>query len=408
MFAFILQTLDLIYLQKLGLFWVFFILSWFIFSVKMIRKRWYQEVGGDPTGISVSVIVPVVDEEPGIWEKVLTQLRVATEGLDHELVVVANGNYSRDNASVAESLGFKVLRLDIAEKRGAILEGSKHVTKDVTIILDSDTIVSDNAIKRLLRAFTVNQVGGATSKHIVFDNEPFVRTVSNWLEDIRFEYTTKGQSVNGSVSCLPGRMFGIRTHLLKKYAPALASQYFLGIKCKSGDDRFLTSRLLENNWQAVYIESSVVYTNAPDTLTGFAKQRLRWARTSFRESILSLPWVFRYKFAAFTTLSVWIMKLFFLVIMINAVVRWMGILSFDSYLFRAVPELATLGFIVGGTLTGFVLSSFLRHVGHLRRYPSDIPYFIPFIFVTLLILMPIEWYALFTCRRNEWLTRNTS
>ena len=164
-------------------------------------------------------------------------------------------------------------------------------------------------MRTLLQAFEDKRVGGATPRHVIdmwfaeniSSKRNIWRRIADWLEDIRFEEVLKGQ--NGAVGCLPGRLLAIRTKLLHKYIDGLVGQRFLGKPCISGDDRYLTSRLLEDGFKTVYVEDSMVITQAPDTLKGFVQQRLRWSRTSLRETILSLNWIFRYPYLALTTLA---------------------------------------------------------------------------------------------------------
>ncbi len=410
MFTYLIQLFDLFADGTIGLFLVFFVLSWSIHTIKNIYATKYKEIEGVDFDkrLGVSVIIPVLDEYSVVWHNVLVHITHATQGLKSEVIVVANGKHSEDNARTAKEFGFKTLRINKASKRLAIDVGSKEAKYPITILLDSDTYTPKGTIEKLLVVFNDPTVGGVTPRHVINDrNKNIVRRVSDWLEDIRFEEVLKGQSVGGAVSCLPGRLYAIRTNLLKQAGPGLVSQTFLGSKCISGDDRYLTSWLLKNGYKSVYQSSATVYTAAPDTLKELTNQRLRWSRTSFRETLLSLPWIWRYKFTAFTVLSTTIMRWIFFVVLVNGALVWSNLRHQDHFIWDTYPWLNHTWIIILGVTIGFLIGGLLKNARHLVRYPRDIFYLPAFLFITTFILMPVEWRGNLTLRESGWLTRRT-
>ena len=408
MFTFLVQVLDLVVYQKAGLFLVFFLMSWSVYLIKLYMSRKYRSFpmsDEDCKFPAVSIIIPVVDEKPEVWRRTLYDIERACDGLEHQVIVVPNGEFSEQNARAAEQQGFELIKIPQASKRLAVEAGTRRVKHPITIILDSDTFATSDSIKNLLPVFQDAQIGGATPKHEIFNREPLMRRISNWLEDLRFNEVLKGQSVNGAVSCLPGRMFAIRTPLLKSFVADLATQTFLGAPCYSGDDRYLTSRLLKEGYQTVYQSKSLVYTDAPDTLKGFAKQRLRWSRTSLRETILSVPWTFKYPYMTFTVFINVIMRWFFFAVAINAISIWTGFRDVDFFIWQQYPELSTPLFIISGVILGFFISGFFKQLGHLLRYPEDILYLPAFLIITTFVLTPVEWYGNLSLRETGWMTR---
>lgn len=407
MYTFFIQLIDLFVEQKVGLFMIFFLLSWMIYFLKLLAAATYSPTQSTFTN-AVSIIIPVVDEKMEVWATVLDRVKIAAAELTNEIIVVANGAKSDNNATYAESIGLRVVRITEPSKRKAILEASKLVQYPITIILDSDTIATKDSIKELLKPFANEKVGGATPRHLIFNPENILtRRISDWLEDIRFNEVLKGQSVTGAVSCLPGRMFAIRTQLLLDNAECLASQTFLGNKCISGDDRYLTSCILKAGYKTVYQSTSIVLTDCPNDIKGFVKQRLRWSRTSMRETILSIPWIFKHKFTAFTVLSNVFMRWLFLIVLLHGVQVWTGLIHEDHIFYSAFPQYYTplaIGFGVG---LGFIASGLIRHLRHLWSFPKDILYLIPFLFITTFILTPTEWVGNLTLRESGWMTRDT-
>ena len=71
----------------------------------------------------------------------------------------------------------------------------------------------------------------------------------------------------------------------------------------TGDDRVLTSYLLRDGYRTLYDNRATVLTDAPTTLAQVARQRLRWARSSFRETLLAVPWMHTRPYMAFVVVS---------------------------------------------------------------------------------------------------------
>lgn len=401
MFTFLIQLLDFTRLNVVGLFFVFFIVSWVIYLIKLLKASGFKSIESvnlEPYTPSVSVIVPVVDEPIEIWMEVLQSLKKALVGIEHEVIVVPNGSNAVQETRYAENMGFNVIRVTEASKRLALEAGARYAKNEVAVILDSDTIVEPDSILKLIRVFQVDAVGGAVPRQKVFNRDANIfRRVSDWLEDIRFNEVLTGQQ--GAVGCLCGRLLAVRTKLLKQMMPELVSETFLGTACISGDDRFLTSWLLQRGWLTVYVDNALVHTNAPDTLSGFVKQRLRWSRTSFRETLRSLGWLWKYPFTAFTTLANVAMRWFYFVVIVTAVLSWVGLIDRTHYVHLPLWQL------ILGTIVGFFASGYLRQLRHLVGHPQDLKYLPAFLLLTSGVLTLVEWYGNITVKESNWMTR---
>src|SRR6476646_9402535 len=98
-------------------------------------------------GLSITVIIPCLNEEHGI-EKVL---RAMPEFVD-EVIVVDNASTDR-TAEVAESLGAKVIREDVRGYGRAYKRGFAVATGDLIVTLDGDHSYPVDALSYLLEAF---------------------------------------------------------------------------------------------------------------------------------------------------------------------------------------------------------------------------------------------------------------
>jgi hyaluronan synthase len=407
MYTFIVQFLDLLYWGQVQYFLVFFVLTWSVFLIKFVRSRFFRPPPLVPNEFGVSILVPVVDEKPEVWQEVLTSLRESCRGLKHQIVVISNGPAGIANGEYARAQGFEVLHLESADKRAAIARGARLARHEISVILDSDTRTGPDSIRILRDTFTSENIGGVTPLHRIADRDGLMRRISDWLEDLRFNVSVRGQSVGGAVACLPGRLFAIRTMLLKAAAPGLVNETFLDIRCIHGDDRSLTSWLLKHGYRTIFQPLSVVWTEAPASLRQFAAQRLRWARGSLRGTLMSRRWLPRYPYTAFTLIADVTLRWLFMVVLVEAILSWGHLLPRYHYIWARFPQAHSTPFVIAGVLLGFFASGLLRQMYHLVRFPKDIPYLPAFLFVTTFVLTPVQWIGDLTCWRNDWLTRQT-
>lgn len=404
MFIAAVQLLDVFAFGILPAFLIFFVAGWVSYLYRINRSKRYEGVRHDLYPRSVSVIVPVVDEPLEIWKQVLTALKSSLRDMDSEVFVVCNGGNGVENGKVAEEMGFSVIFDRRASKRNAIAVAARRATKELTVILDSDTIVSERSIWTIAKAFTSEKIGGVTPKHEIFHREKsFWRRASDWMEDIRFNNSLRGLSADGVVNCLPGRLFAIRTVILKKLLHKFTTQKILCTRIETGDDRVLTQWMLEAGYTTLYDDSAVVFTSAPDTLSQFAKQRLRWARSSFREGMGSLrnlkgPGYLRA--VSWYSLADIVLRWWFFAILVSFAAKLISG-NGDPHFFHIV----LWQYVVFG-VAGFILNGYLRQNAHLERYPKDLVWLPVFLFANLFILTPVEWFGNLTFLRQGWLTRN--
>ena len=403
----ILAFTDPLLWQVLMPFLVYLAAAWCVYLIKLGRSALYRPFPR-PVGFSypsLSVIIPVYNEAPEVWERVLDGIGNACRELRHEIIIVPNGKNAEQNAVAAERRGYRVHRLTDASKRKAIALGAGLARNEISVILDSDTLVPEDALHKVLWPFADAGIGGVTPRHVIAQRQRFWRRISDWLEDNRFNELVRGQSVGRAVSCLPGRLFAMRTAPLKDAAPALAAQRFLGALCISGDDRFLTSWLLSHGYQAVYQSTSVVYTEAPDSFIGFLKQRLRWSRGSFRGTLVSLRWLWRFPYTAFTLLSTIALRWCLFGLLVYGITNGNLATLADraTALMPTMADATWLAALAGFAL--FLLGALPKRLRHLCTHPYD-TWFYPFFLVAAIgILTPLEWYGNITCWKQGWLTR---
>jgi hyaluronan synthase len=177
-------------------------------------------------------------------------------------------------------------------------------------------------------------------------------------------------------------------------------QSVFGVPLHVGDDRVLTNELLRNGWRTVYQSTAVVTTDAPSDWRTFWKQQLRWGRSSQRETLLSLHWLWRrpIAFVSFLTDIVTPFALYAVAILAVAhAARGVG----GPTGFPLPVELA-VGY------AGMLVSIGVRQIPHFRRSPADIRGLPLFVLQLTFLMAPIRIAAFATMLHQGWATRGSA
>jgi len=164
-----------------------------------------------------------------------------------------------------------------------------------------------------------------------------------------------------------------------------------------GDDRVLTNEILRRGWRTVYQETAQVWTDAPNTWRKFWAQQLRWGRSSQRETLLSLGWLWRRPFTLLCFLSdivipFWLYALFSLAI-------FHAVLHVPSPIDLPVSVQFPLAY------AGMLGSIGFRQIPHFRRFRGDIKYLPLFVLQLTFLMAPTRIVAFATMFHNSWRTR---
>ena len=379
-----------------SLFMLFFAYVWALWAAKALTARRYRPHSASPGPLTTTVIVPVYNEPEALFRRVLASV---VANAPSELIAVVDGG-DATLAAVAAEYCDRVVRIPKSGKRAAIATGlrASDPATDVVIVLDSDTTWAPGALQEMLRPFADPRVGGVTPRQTIFDahTNP-VRRLANWMEDIRYHLTVPAQSVFGQVGCLAGRTIAYRRVAFEPAVEALVRQTVLGIPQHVGDDRVLTNELLRAGWRTVYQSTALVETDAPSRWRAFWGQQLRWARSSQRETLLSLRWLWRrpVAFASFATDIVTPFALYAVV----------GLAIAHGLRAHGGPTGLPLALELPLGYAGMVASIGIRQAAHVRRFPKDLVRLPLFVLQITFVMVPIRIAAFATMFHQGWVTR---
>jgi hyaluronan synthase len=407
MLVYLLEIREWLLTGRVYAFAVFMTLVWSLWWLRVTLARFYQP-WPYPWDTTASVIVPVVDEPVALFRYVLARIG---EQQPFETIVVINGPPNPSLEQVCDALGVKWLWTGTPGKRNAIRIGVEAASGEIAVLVDSDTVWTADTLDELVKPFRDRRVGGVTTRQRILDPSRSVLTRwADWLESVRSEYSMPAMSVLGTVGCLPGRTIAFRRQILLDVMDRFLSDRFLGVLLEVSDDRALTNYTLKAGYRTVYQSTSLVYTDAPMTVSKLVKQQYRWARGSQYNTLRMLPWMLRHApvLAIFYTADIIIPF-----VLIGAFASWAEALATQekSDLYRELPLPGTpwqaLLITVALALVMTLVSLGVRFGRHFAYRPNDLVYLPVFMLINTVLLMPIRICGFFRMAHNTgWGTRS--
>jgi biofilm PGA synthesis N-glycosyltransferase PgaC len=243
-----------------------FIYTFFSFMEAFVKRK--RRIDTFP---KMSIIVPAYNEEVTVASSIKSMLSLNYP--DYEIIVVDDG--SSDNtfneASKYSENGVKVIHQKNTGKPGAINTGIKNASGEVVITVDADSKLHPDALTWIARRFISNPRLGAVAGNVKIDKPTgLLKTLQS------LEYTTsinlirKSQSALHCVMIVPGAIAALKTKVLHEvgYFP---SDTF-------AEDFDITMKILKAGYHVEYESRAIAFTQAPDSLEDFMKQRRRWYR----------------------------------------------------------------------------------------------------------------------------------
>jgi cellulose synthase/poly-beta-1,6-N-acetylglucosamine synthase-like glycosyltransferase len=380
--------------------WAFFpfglgaLFAWGIWLYRRTVAHRVGPIGGD-FHTTVSVVVPVFGEDPALLAECLDTW--LAEGPDELILVVDTGDVQCAAMLRSRHLASSVRIISFTHqgKRSALGVGIRAATGDVLILCDSDTAWTPGLVAEVMKPFADPRVGGVGTRQLAAARETSIwRRIASWLIDVRFLDYTPALGSRGCVPVLSGRTAAYRRTLVAPVVEQLEHEVFLGRECVAGDDGRLTWLVLSQGYRIVFQRSAVAVSMFPATFRGFTKQRVRWARNSYRCYLTAAccGWLWRQPLLSQITI---LQVLLTPVTMSLALGFFIAALLSGAWAYTA----ALIGWVVVGRA--------IRGLSHLREHPEDF-LLIPLIpIVVMYLALPLKLFAFFTMNRQGWLTRHS-
>lgn len=349
---------------------------------------------------SVDVIVPCFNEDPGTLSECLASIADLEYAGEMRVYVVDDGSGNRDALRPVHETFARDPRFDIillpqnVGKRKAQIAAIRRSHGDMVLNVDSDTILASDVITKLVPKMQDPAVGAAMGQLTASNRS------DSWLTRlIDMEYwlacneERAAQARFGAVMCCCGPCAMYRRSALVLLLDQYESQYFRGKPSDFGEDRHLTILMLKAGFRTEYVPSAIAATVVPNRMGPYLRQQLRWARSTFRDTLLGLrllPGLNR-----FLTLDV--------------VGQNLGPLLLALSVLTGLAQLALTGTVPWWTALLIVAMTMIRcSVVAFRARQLRFLGFSLHTFINIFLLLPLKAYALCTLSNSDWLSRSSA
>ncbi|SEF65237.1 Glycosyltransferase, catalytic subunit of cellulose synthase and poly-beta-1,6-N-acetylglucosamine synthase [Halpernia humi] len=239
------------------------------------EKKSKVKFKGIPDGLKVSVIVPAFNEEINAVRTVNSLLKQDYKYLD--IVFVDDGSKDATFENVKNAFAgnekVKVLTKINGGKASALNYGISHTNSEFVVCIDADTQLKEDAVSRLMDAFYMEekpQETGAVAGNVKVGNE--VNMITKWQS---IEYITSqnfDRRAFGLLNCItvvPGAIGAFRRKAVIESGGFTTDTL--------AEDCDLTMRLHKAGYIIANCNDALSFTEAPETINQFLKQRFRWS-----------------------------------------------------------------------------------------------------------------------------------
>lgn len=225
---------------------------------------------------TVSVCIPAWNEEVGIIKTIRSVLSTNYPKL--EVVIINDGSTDSSHEQISQFISdyqaqdqqgarLQYLHLKNGGKAKALNAALQHVSGEIVITVDADSVMDTQAIQNLVARFTSPKVA-AVAGNVIISNK---KKPIEWIQQMEYLYGfffKRTDSLFNSVYIIGGAAAAYRREVLQ----AVGGFDHTIIT----EDIEMSTRILAHGYQTRYASDAVIYTEGPSDLKGLGHQRLRW------------------------------------------------------------------------------------------------------------------------------------
>ena len=268
---------------------------------------WTPDGAGAPL---VSVIVPAYNEEVNAVSSVESLLK--GDYPHFEIIFVDDGSHDATYAKVSEAFAghpqVKVYTKPNGGKASALNYGISRSEAELVICIDADTKLEPNAISQLVMHFGDNKgsrmkqgggtgqaagrgIVGAVAGNVKVGNQVNLMTRWQAIEYISSQnFDRKAFAYLNAITVVPGAIGAFRKQAIEEAGGFTTDTL--------AEDCDLTIRILRCGYIIENDNTAIAWTEAPETLKQFFKQRFRWSygvmQTFWKNRDALLNWKYRW------------------------------------------------------------------------------------------------------------------
>jgi len=240
-----------------------------------IQKKKEKNVADNNEQPPVSIIIPAYNEELNAVRTVQSLLQQDYPGL--QIVFVDDGSTDNTYQTVRETYkdhpNVQVITKKNGGKATALNYGINIASNDYVVCIDADTQLKKDAVTELMKKFSNKDATvqvGAVAGNVKVGNE--INMITKWQS---IEYITsqnfdrRAFDLLNCITVVPGAIGAF-----KKTAILEAGGFTSDTLAEDCD---LTMRLHRKGYQVRNCTTAISYTEAPETMKQFLKQRFRWS-----------------------------------------------------------------------------------------------------------------------------------
>jgi cellulose synthase/poly-beta-1,6-N-acetylglucosamine synthase-like glycosyltransferase len=249
----------------------------FVGSLAVFERCSRRVPQGPADGGKVAVLVPAYNEVKVI-EQTLRSLLRSEQVPGLEILVIDDGSTDGTADRVRQVFGderrIRVFEKANAGKAAALNFGLALTDADVVVALDADTVFTPTTICHLVRHFVDPRIGAVAGNAKVGNR---VNLFTRWQA---LEYITsqnldrRAFDVLDCITVVPGSVGAWRRSLVLEAGGFSHTTL--------AEDADLTMTIGRMGYAIVYEDDAVAYTEAPETLGAFVRQRQRWVFGTFQ------------------------------------------------------------------------------------------------------------------------------
>jgi cellulose synthase/poly-beta-1,6-N-acetylglucosamine synthase-like glycosyltransferase/peptidoglycan/xylan/chitin deacetylase (PgdA/CDA1 family)/spore germination protein YaaH len=241
---------------------------------------------------SVAVIIPAFNEEKVIRRTVDAVLR--SNYSNFEIILVDDGSMDSTlnvmQYFFSENPKVRIYSKSNAGKWSALNFGIEKTRAQVLVTLDADTIFRSSTIEKLIPYFSDLRVGAVAGNTKVGNRH---NTLTRWQA---LEYITsqnldrRAFDVMNCITVVPGSVGAWRRKAVLE-AGGFSDRTL-------AEDADLTLSIIRLGYKVTYQERAVAYTEAPETIKDFLRQRFRWMLGTLQAAWKHADALFRPRYGA--------------------------------------------------------------------------------------------------------------
>lgn len=203
---------------------------------------------------TVSLIIAAYNEEKIIEEKIKNCLTLDYPKQNLEIIIISDGSNDQTESIVKKykNSGIISMHRNIRKGKTDALNRAVAVAKnDIVIFSDANSMFESKAIKKLIRHFSNEKIGGVCGKKTISSNKTRKAALGDRLYWVYESHLKAAESKLGSIPSGDGEIFAIRKNLYKEIDPQIIN-----------DDLAITLEIVSSGKRVIYDSEAITVEDA--------------------------------------------------------------------------------------------------------------------------------------------------